>query len=465
MSSSRTITLFSERPEQSQRPTSFLASILAHGAAIALISLGIIYTPEINTRIVPRRFTIRHLDLHTPKDPARMASSKGITYPGPRAAENTPSAGLKPANHEAVLRQTADAALGIQTLVQPDLPNPVRAKLEIPVPSVVIWSPKKELVKNVIAPLPEKPTAADVKPSMHAPNQEIDLGDLSISSTLTPTSRLPVFPTTTSPLTVRGPNQAQLAPVTTSQTGALPTPTAVLSISDLRMPEGTATLPPVNQTAALTESGVLAPGQVSAGHISNRVGGTGTNEEAGNSGEPNGVAGDGSGSKAGSGAGNGDNGFTTERFTLPRNGEFGAVVVGASLQEKFPEMAGIWNDRVAYTVYLHVGLSKSWILQYSLPRSSEAAEAGDVARLEAPWPFNIVRPNISADAFNSDAILVHGFVNRNGRFESLSLAFPPEFQESKFVLDALNQWQFRPAARDGQAERVEVLLIIPAEQD
>jgi hypothetical protein len=139
--------------------------------------------------------------------------------------------------------------------------------------------------------------------------------------------------------------------------------------------------------------------------------------------------------------------------------------VGASLEEKFPEMSGIWNDRVAYTVYLHVGLAKSWILQYSLPRTVEASEAGNVTRLEAPWPYNIVRPNISPDAIISDAILVHGYVNEAGKFETLGIAFPPEFRQAQFVLDALNQWQFRPAARNGQIQKVEVLLIIPEERD
>jgi len=137
--------------------------------------------------------------------------------------------------------------------------------------------------------------------------------------------------------------------------------------------------------------------------------------------------------------------------------------VGASLQEKYPEMSAVWNNRVAYTVYLHVGLQKSWILQYSLPRNGDAAAAGNITRLEAPWPYNIVRPNIAPGAFNADAILVHGFVNQGGRFEQLGLAFPPEFREAQFVLDALNQWQFRPAVQNGQTERVEVLLIIPEE--
>jgi hypothetical protein len=305
-----------------------------------------------------------------------------------------------------------------------------------------------------------------VKPSIKPPNQEIKLGDTGISSAEVPTDKLPVFPTTPSPLTVHGPKMQQMAPVTASQKTAQPTPMAVMSISDLRMPEGTVTLPPVNETTVQSESEILAPGQTAKGDPSKQSGGTGREAAAGDAGGANGVTGDRSGTKPGTGLGSAsDEGLTTERFTLPKNGEFGAIVVGASLEEKYPELSSIWNDRVAYTVYLHVGLQKSWIMQYSLPRNSEAALAGNVTRLEAPWPYNIVRPNVSPSAFDSDAILVHGFVNAAGRFESLGIAFPPEFQQAQFVLDALSQWQFRPAVQNGKIEKVEVMLIIPEEQD
>jgi hypothetical protein len=457
------ISLFSERPEPIQRPTSFVVSILAHAGAVALLSFGIIYTPEFKDPLVSKRYSVRHLDLHAEKEKPRESASMGMAYPGPHAeAPPKPQPGKKPASHPSVMRQTADAQKGPQTLIQPDIPDPVKTIIEMPVPTVVLWTPKTEQVKTLVAPLPEKATASDVKPSFKAPNDEVNLGDIGISSTLTPTEALPVLPTTTSPLVVHGPTMVQLAPVTTSQTAAMPTPTAVMSISDLRMPDGTATLPPVNQTAEQSESGILAPGKASAGPKSNREGGSGSNEAAGNNGDANGATGDRNGAKPGEGTGYGaEDGLTTEHFTLPRNGQFGAIVVGASLEEKFPEMSGIWNDRVAYTVYLHVGLQKSWIMQYSLPRSSEAAQAGNITRLEAPWPYNIVRPNLPPGSFTSDAILVHGFVNREGRFESLGLAFPPEFQQVRFVLDALAQWQFRPAVQNGQTERVEVLLIIP----
>jgi hypothetical protein len=461
------ISLFSERPEPIQRPTSFAVSILAHAGALALLSFGILYTPEFKYTLVTKRYTVRQLDLHAEKEPPHESASKGIGYPGPHAGVPLkPQPGKNPASRPAAMRLTADAEKGLQTLIQPDIPDPVKTLVEMPVPTVVIWTPKREIVKGVVAPLPEKATASDVKPSVKAPNDEVNLGDIGISSTNMPTEGLPVLPTTTSPLVVHGPNLVQLAPVTTSQKTAMPTPTAVMSISDLRMPDGTATLPPVNQTTEQSESGILAPGQASTGLKSNTAGGKGSDQASGNSGDANGVAGDQSGTKPGVGAGSGtDDGLTTEHFTLPKNGQFGAIVVGASLEERFPELAGIWNDRVAYTVYLHVGLQKSWILQYSLPRNSEAAQSGNITRLEAPWPYNIVRPNIAPGNFNSDAILVHGFVNQLGRFEALGIAFPPEFHEAQFVLDALAQWQFRPAVQNGQTERVEVLLIIPEEDE
>jgi hypothetical protein len=149
---------------------------------------------------------------------------------------------------------------------------------------------------------------------------------------------------------------------------------------------------------------------------------------------------------------------------LPHDGQFGAVVVGSAQEERYPETAPLWSGRLSYTVYLHVGLAKSWILQYSLSRADNAAAAGNIAHIEAPWPYNIVRPNIPPGAIDADALMVHGFVNQAGRFEALSVLFPPQFAQAQFVLDALAQWQFRPAAQNGQNVRVEVLLIIPDEQ-
>ena len=157
-------------------------------------------------------------------------------------------------------------------------------------------------------------------------------------------------------------------------------------------------------------------------------------------------------------------GFTVAHVTLPREGKFGVVVVGSSIADDYPETVGIWSGRLAYTVYLHVGAAKSWILQYSLPRSQDAAAAGTVVKLDAPSPYDIMRPSVDPH-LNSDAIMVHGFVNTSGRFENLAVVFPNGLAEARFLLHALQQWQFRPAQQNGQATAVEVLLIIPSETD
>jgi hypothetical protein len=57
--------------------------------------------------------------------------------------------------------------------------------------------------------------------------------------------------------------------------------------------------------------------------------------------------------------------------------------------------------------------------------------------------------------------MIHGFVNQDGHFEGLAIAFPPDFAQAQFVLSSLAQWQFRAATQNGQNVKVEVLLIIP----
>ena len=116
---------------------------------------------------------------------------------------------------------------------------------------------------------------------------------------------------------------------------------------------------------------------------------------------------------------------------------------------------------MAYSVYVHAGMAKNWILQYSLPRSADAAAGGENVRPDAPWPFDIVVPHGALSGFNADALMIHGFVNVAGRFEQLAIVSPRDFAQQAFMLSALREWQFRPASQNGQATAVEILLIIP----
>ncbi len=474
MKSSRTITLFSESRDIGPRSTSFAVSVLFHCLAAGLFSFGVMYSPRLDTRAIAERYTVRNIDLESPQQQARRAAQSKVKYPGPRKpAPKTlakPGPG-KPAPNPPLLRQIAKAQKGPQTLVQPDLPAQLTLKQEVPVPTIVIWSPKKADVKTVIAPQPEKPTAADVKPMPDPPNQEVDLSNISISASPVPSSKLPTPPSTTSPVAIQQPDRVQMAPATVSQPTAQPTPAAIMSLSDLKMAQGTVVLPPVNESAATDAQGALAPGAAqtpSAPGNSNQPGsaGTGTGANSASDAGPQSSAGAGanvpSPSSADAGSGQRTQPSATQ-ITLPRDGQFGAVVVGESLDQQYPELAAVWSGRLAYTVFLHVGLARSWILQYSLPRNQEAADAGTIALLEAPWPFSIVRPNLAFGPVDGNTIMVHGFVSQTGRFDALDIVFPPQFPQAQFVLRSLQNWQFRPATQNGQPVKVEILLIIPQE--
>lgn len=464
MRSSRTITLFTDSQDIGQRPTSFLVSILFHCLAVSLVFFGVLYSPHLDTRVIAERFDVRRLDLDTPEQQMERALRSVVKYPGPKLKPHPVQSSGKPA----VLRQVAQAQKGPQTLVQPDLDKKITLPQEVPVPTLMIWTPKKTVVKTIVAPQPQKPPAAKVTPSLAPPINEVNLADVSIASRAVPAPKLLTLPSTTSPVAVEAP-QVQMAPASVSQVSAKPTPAAVMSLSDLTMARGSVVLPPVNETAANNSAGSLEAGETqdpSARGNSNKAGkgGSGQNAEGGadlpgDTGARNGAA---SSPAQGAGAGQGNRPSATQ-ITLPKDGQFGTVVVGASLVEQYPEMPRVWGSRLAYTVYLHVGTARSWVLQYSIPRTDEAAAAGNIAHLEAPWPYSIVRPNLTADPFDVNTIIVHGYVNQAGRFEALRIVFPPQFSQAQFVLASLQKWQFRPAARNGQVAKVEVLLIIPEE--
>ena len=462
---SRDIMLFATLPPQGQGPGTFLGSILVHALAAAVVWFSFVYKPPV-TRVIEDHLTVRQLDLRSPSEQAaaRIAYPKGHPDKSALAGQKQEAPPLP--------RPAIKAQPGPQTLIQADLLNPVTLPQMIPVPQVVIWSPSKTTTKNIVPPLPEKPTAADVLPVLERPNQELNLADVNMASSKLPSVKLPVAPSTTSPVTVHQPNQVQLPPASASQQSAPPTPAAILSLSDLRLKDGTAALPPVSEAPASKAQGALGTGQTPSTEAGKGApgakpgeNGAGLNAQApGNHPGPSPAAGKLETASPAPGSETAPDALgrlTSTPIALPKDGHFGSVIVNDAIEQQFPEMEGVWSGRMAYTAYLHVGLSKSWIMQYSLPANAEAAAGGTVSPLEAPWPYNIVRPNLAPGSIDADALMVRGFVDQSGRFEDLSIVFPQPFSNAQFVLSTLKQWQFRPATQNGQAVRVEVLLIIP----
>jgi hypothetical protein len=467
------MTLFSAEPGPKPPSSSFILSIFLHGAALGLITFGLLAAPKVTPPPPAEHYAVRRLELHQLEP--RMNPGSPIAYPRwPAAASTAPAPAGRPLLQRPAPRQLAAAAHGAQTLLQPDIAKPLALAVPMPAPTLIIWNALNAPAKTIAAPLPEKPPAAGPRPFLQLPNQEEDLAEFSLKASDLPAPQQPIQAGTTTPLAAPDPKPATPAPITTTQGAAQPTSAAVVLLSELHMKDGPVLLPPVNETetaAATNSSSDLAAGQAKIPSQAGKV------SSHGKSGDPSGKTGDPSAGRAGKGAAppaiaetaSGQSALevagqpSATHIHLPKNGQFGAVVVGSSMAEEYPETAGLWSGRLAYTVYLHVGLAKSWILQYSLPRGADAAETGGMERIAAPWPYSIVTPNLAPGAIDADALIVHGFIDQEGRFEYLAIAFPPQFPQARFVLDSLAQWQFRPAAQNGQKVKVEVVLIIPNE--
>jgi hypothetical protein len=485
MKSSPIIVLFGDPPPLQRGPSGILVSLSVHFVVCVLLYLGLHQARTVDSKLIPPRFAVRIMELRKeePKihPPVLRATLEPNQLPDPRpvasgGSPQTAATARIPLNF--VSQKEA-----IQTLIQPDAPTDPTIP-QAPLPQVFVWSSRDITVKNIVQPAPQTTTAIDVRPSPDSPNQEVHVADIKISSTAFDTKAPLPAPSKTSPINVPATQQAQQMPETATKNAGKATPAGVISASTVQLQEGTATLPMINEVAPASFSGSLTAGQPKSlsptgqGKRDGKENGAGAGQTAGNQ---TGAAAGGTGSggqKGANGQGGGANGQggleasittgasqpTVVHITLPKDGKFGVVVVGSSLAEDYPETVHLWSGRLAYTVYLRVGVSKNWILQYSLPSAQEVASTGNAGRPDAPWPYDMTRPSIDPDA-NTDAIMVHGFVNTAGRFEQLAVVFPTALTEAKFLLHALQQWQFRPSMQSGQATTVEVLLIIPAETE
>jgi hypothetical protein len=462
MMSYSTITIFSDHTDECQRSTSFAVSVLIHGFAMGLLFFGLMYAPRIVNGPPSERYSIRQLVLRTPLSRRQQSSSKDMTPDSQRSTAAAPAAVGALAAYLQEMRRIEDAEPASRTLLQPEVHSRLTLLREVDIPSVIIWMPDSAQVKRIVAPFATQPRAAAVTPSVSAPNDEPRPATIAIRSADHDTSAKLLLPGTSSPARVQDTNLTQMTPLSVMQVSDKPTPVAIMSLSDIRMTDGVAILPPVNQSAGSKTHDGTTPIQANNPSTENEhaYGKAGV-EQAGQGSNDKIVARDpGPDRRKGDALSPGGQ-LSSTLVTLAKNGRFESVVVGASLEDQFPEIEDFWKGRLLYTAYLHVGLVRSWILQYSLPRADTAAAAGSVARLESPWPYSIVRPDLAPGSINADALMIKGFISQAGQFEGPTLIFPPSFPLADFVLNCLRQWQFRPAFQNGQPARVEILLIIP----
>jgi hypothetical protein len=452
--------LFQAQRQQRRGFPAFALSTVVHTGGIFAISYVLLHAPVIKDPSASQ-YKVRELELHQPETAASRAAEE--MYPTPHPAQPKDRKGAS-ADHTAKQSalQKAEAALpvslpkggqGKQTLIQPDVPTKQAMAQAAPLPAVLIWTPAVRETLHLKPPVRDSVTTTDAETSLAVPNEELQLAKLPQQSVDRPTN-LPTPPAgSTTPVAVKQPSEVKMAPATVSATNEKPASAAVLSLSDLKLKDGTVVLPPVNEFkgADQKQGAEQTPSSAAA-----KVLGTGGSAQQGGATLADAQK------QASDGAASGE---SAERIQLPPNGRFGVVVVGTSLADQYPQTLQIWSDRVAYTAYLHVGTPKAWILQYAQLRNADAASGGTVAHLEAPWPYDIVRPNLLSKDLNADALMIHGVLNQAGRLENLAIAYPDGYAHASFVLRELAKWQFRPAQQLGKATPVEVLLIIPQDED
>jgi hypothetical protein len=477
LSYSQISTIFSPPPQTRTRPSFFMISLLAHGLILGFAVFAIDNAPRIDDHAT-QRYTTKLVKLQGVKPRLNWSPAGGAVHSATQPKAHSVHSGGWLAAAAAAPKFLAYKTFAPVTLIQPDINQVTPSVLKTPVPVVVMWTPPERPIEKIVPPPPQPAITTNVRPSLATPNHEIQVSSLELSSTSFVSQAIPIHASTTSPIAVPGVQVPQLA-LTASSSSAQPTPATVLSVSDVIPTQGVVALPPANQTAAASGSDSFMPGRSESGaeagdeknagkHNGDSTGAnsgdsSGHSDQAASGRQSAGGNGNLAGANSGlqSGVSSGD-GPSVTRITHPRDGHFSVVVVGDSVADDYPAAADMWADRLAYTVYLHVGDERNWILQYSLPQTHLATASS--ARPDAPWPYVIVKPHLGGDS-DTDALLVHGFIDRDGKFQKLTIIYPVQLPQAQFVLSALQQWQFRPAAQSGKATAIEVLLIIPEESE
>lgn len=74
-----------------------------------------------------------------------------------------------------------------------------------------------------------------------------------------------------------------------------------------------------------------------------------------------------------------------------------------------------------------------------------------------PVPVSVVKPTVGPE-YNGSVVLLEFVVDQAGKPVDLAVKSTPDDQLAATVLDAVKQWRFKPAERDGVAVETKVSL-------
>lgn len=463
---------------------SFAASIASHAG---VVYLGTAYAAFVAAHPMPpakpnlTQARILELDMRNlrpyiprpPDEPVPPTRDPGVhpKLPAPRVEKppEEPPKPEPPAPAPRVVRKFQGAAVEVansvkvpvakDTLIQLDIPNiDVQSQLQVPKSLVLTNSPVRKLPRPFIRPpdLPAREIPAAAVLELEAPRIQAATGDVPISLKNTvEKAALTAIPASKAPVAGVAPKPAEAA---IGNWKAEEAPTLVALPDTPIPPHAAVVVPPTVQTA-----GSGGTTSVQAG-VGSRAGTSVAAPEVaanGNSADPR--AGGASSAPAAPRPAAVLPAVT--RITLARDGKYEVVV--AQNAGIIPGSAEFLSGRPVYSVYVHAGDRKDWILQYCLPAGAQpqkqtrtVIQLGPSSPLAAPFAYVMMRPPVNFRHETKYALL-HGTINTEGRFEQLTEVGDPVIGNLKDLLDALNGWEFRPATKDGVPTAVEILLCIP----
>jgi hypothetical protein len=417
------ISLFADQTPSTQTSYSFYLSAVFHCIIVLIVSTAVTYTPPVIVATIQRPlirdlYIDAQLAFHRPPEQSPANHSDDPQPSQQHISQLKDTASNSPA------QEPSDAP---RVQVQPARVPRLEVNQDIPLISLMIWSAPDSANSIVHAPPPQPPVDADVAPLiLETPIEKAPLAQIALVARDTDTAVPSIQPSATSPLTARDATNNRGVPEMASISKENASSARVLSLSNALATSGKVPLLQANiDTGPAGSARTLATSGSLDGH-----------------------------SPAGSGSGDAQ---SMRKVAFPKDGKFGMVVVGASLEELYPTVAAVWKGKIVYTVYLSVGTGSKWILQYA--RVADAPMQLKQTHLEAPWPTDIVVPNLQSGSF-AGPLIVHGELEKDGTLARLSVVAPRDFDLSEFVLNALQQWHFRPAKEGGQPTPLEILLII-----
>jgi len=106
----------------------------------------------------------------------------------------------------------------------------------------------------------------------------------------------------------------------------------------------------------------------------------------------------------------------------------------------------------------------SWILNFSELRADSAGPHADSSEVSAPGPLRKIDPKYPPTLINEHVegeVVLYAVIRRDGSVDSIQLVRGIDEQLDANAMQALSQWKFRPATKQGTPIELEAIVHIP----